>query len=330
MTDLVFDAVSVRYGGRRGLTAVDRVGLTVSSGQVVGLVGESGSGKSTLARAAVGLSPVSAGRVLLGGVDVRKLPRRPPLQMVFQDPYSSLDPRMSIGESITEAIPRGVFPGRAARRDEVARLLELVNLDPGRAGHLPGRLSGGQRQRVALARALAGRPEVLIADEITSALDVSVQGAVLNLVRSVQRRLGLSMLFISHNLAVIRYLSDIVAVMYLGRIVEVGPAEQVLTDPQHPYTRDLLAAAPSAHTSLFDTRADEATADAEPADPHHPPAGCRYHTRCPVGPLVRADREICLQVDPTEDAAHRRHSTACHFSEDESRRLTIPGGASTP
>jgi peptide/nickel transport system ATP-binding protein len=311
MSELAFDAVSVRYGGPRGLMAVDGVSLTVPAGQVVGLVGESGSGKSTLARAAVGLSPLSAGRVLLGGVDVRTLPRRRPLQMVFQDPYSSLDPRMTIGESIAEAMPHG---DRGARRAEVARLLELVNLDPERATHLPGRLSGGQRQRVALARALAGKPAALIADEITSALDVSVQGAVLNLVRSVQRQLGLSMLFISHDLAVIRYLSDVVAVMYLGRIVEAGPAEQVLTDPRHPYTRDLLDAAPSAHRSLFDS-APGAIADAEPPDPHHPPAGCRYHPRCPVGPLVRDDREICLRSDPAEDAARRPHRAACHFGE---------------
>jgi peptide/nickel transport system ATP-binding protein len=330
MTDLVFDAVSVRYGGRRGLTAVDRVGLTVPSGQVVGLVGESGSGKSTLARAAVGLAPVSSGQVRLGGVDVRRLPRRRPLQMVFQDPYSSLDPRMTVGESITEAIGPGVLPGRAGRRAEVTRLLELVNLDPDRAGQRPGQLSGGQLQRVALARALAGRPEVLIADEITSALDVSVQGAVLNLVRSVQRQLGLSMLFISHNLAVVRYVSDLVAVMYLGRIVEAGPAHQVLTEPRHPYTRDLLAAAPSAHRSLFDIGADEPgeIADAEPADPHHPPGGCRYHTRCPVGPLVRDDRELCLRADPAEGAAHRPHSAACHFSEDQSHPTAISRGAS--
>ncbi|WP_116203704.1 ABC transporter ATP-binding protein [Amycolatopsis circi] len=328
MSELIFDSVSVRYGGRRGLTAVDGVSLTVPAGKVVGLVGESGSGKSTLARAAVGLSPVSAGRVLLGGVDVRKLPRRRPLQMVFQDPYSSLNPRMTIGESIAEAMPRGPrsvkgslresdslkesFTDRKAKRAEVARLLELVNLDPERATHLPGQLSGGQRQRVALARALAGQPQALIADEITSALDVSVQGAVLNLVREVQRQLDLSMLFISHNLAVIRYLSDFVAVMYLGRIVEAGPAEQVLTDPQHPYTRDLLDAAPSAHKSLFDLEPG-ATADAEPPDPHHPPAGCRYHPRCPVGPLVRSDREICLRADPAEDSAPRRHAAACHF-----------------
>ncbi|MGW4064692.1 ABC transporter ATP-binding protein [Amycolatopsis sp. NPDC004747] len=313
MSALEFDAVSVRYGK---LTAVDGVSLTVPPGQVVGLVGESGSGKSTLARAAAGLAPVSAGRVLLDGVDVRRLPRRRPLQMVFQDPYSSLDPRMAIGESITEAMPPGT--SRADRRAEVARLLELVQLDPDRATALPGRLSGGQRQRVALARALAGRPKVLIADEITSALDVSVQGAVLNLVRDVQRRLALSMLFISHNLAVVRYVSDVVAVMYLGRIVEAGPAEQVLTEPKHPYTRDLLAAAPSAHRSLLDggeTGTDAGPlADTEPADPHHPPSGCRYHPRCPVGPLVHPDRTVCVTADPAGDAAGRPHSAACHFA----------------
>ncbi|WP_419999716.1 ABC transporter ATP-binding protein [Streptomyces boninensis] len=242
MSELVFDGVSVHYGHRRhGHTAVAGVDLTVPSGQVVGLVGESGSGKSTLARAAVGLAPLAAGRILLDGADVRqRRGRRRPLQMVFQDPYSSLDPRMSIGDSIAEAMPRGV----PERRAEVARLLEQVQLDPDRAGARPGELSGGQRQRVALARALAGQPDVVIADEITSALDVSVQGAVLNLVREVQRRLSLSMLFISHNLAVVRYLSDHVAVMHRGRIVEAGPTGLVLADPQHPYTRELLAAVP--------------------------------------------------------------------------------------
>ncbi|MEU5697078.1 ABC transporter ATP-binding protein [Actinosynnema sp. NPDC020468] len=311
MSELVFEDVSVRYGR---LTAVDGVRLTVPSGQVVGLVGESGSGKSTLARAAVGLSPVTSGRVLLDGVDVRRLPRRKPLQMVFQDPYSSLDPRMRLGESITEAMPPGAFPDAAARRAEVARLLELVNLGPDRADQLPGQLSGGQRQRIALARALAGQPKVIIADEITSALDVSVQGAVLNLVREVQRRLSLSMLFISHNLAVVRYLSDIVAVMYLGRVVEAGPAEQVLTDPRHPYTRDLLAAAPSAHRDLLADVSGDGLGDTEPPDPHHPPTGCRYHPRCPIGPLVHRDRTVCVDTDPAADAARRHHEAACHFA----------------
>ncbi|MFI6289910.1 ABC transporter ATP-binding protein [Streptomyces sp. NPDC051018] len=320
MSRLVFDEVSVRYGSRRrGLTAVDRVSLTVPAGATVGLVGESGSGKSTLARTAVGLSPLSAGRVLLDSTDVRTFSRgHRPLQMVFQDPYSSLDPRMSIGESITETVPRGTVTGAAARHAEVRRLLELVRLDPDRADMLPAQLSGGQRQRVALARALAGRPRVVIADEITSALDVSVQGAVLNLVREVQRDMKLTMLFISHNLAVVRYLSDIVAVMHLGRIVEAGPAEQVLGDPRHPYTRTLLEAVPQRDVPLLDVSRDS---PAEPVDPRHPPSGCRYRTLCPIGPAAHtepAERELCVTTDPVAGAEQRPHHTACHFAGDRS------------
>jgi peptide/nickel transport system ATP-binding protein len=171
--------------------------------------------------------------------------------MVFQDPYSSLDPRMTVGRSIGEALPRGV--GRRPERDaEVARLLELVGLDPIMAGVRPSALSGGQRQRVAIARALSARPGVVIADEITSALDVSVQSTVLNLIRQLQRELGLTMLFISHDLAVVRYVADVIAVMCLGQVVEQGPAERVLSDPQHPYTRELLAAIPQPGTRLRD------------------------------------------------------------------------------
>ena len=333
MSELRFEEVGVHFGSRRtGLTAVDGASLTVPSGQVVGLVGESGSGKSTLARAAVGLSPISGGRVLLDGTDVRRLPRgRRPIQMVFQDPYSSLDPRMTVGESITEAMPRGgarggAHRGTVARRAEVARLLGLVNLDADRADALPAQLSGGQRQRVALARALAGNPDVVIADEITSALDVSVQGTVLNLVRDLQRRLGLSMLFISHNLAVVRYVSDVIAVMYLGRIVEVGPTDQLLADPQHPYTRDLLAAAPSLGTATILEDQTAAGLETDPPDPHHPPAGCRYHPRCPIGPLVHPERSVCVDVDPNEGAEARPHRAACHFP----GRAGIPDGREQP
>jgi peptide/nickel transport system ATP-binding protein len=304
MSELRFEDVTVRYG--RTLTAVDGVDLTVPSGQVVGLVGESGSGKSTLARAAVGLAEPAGGRILLDGVPMRD---RRPLQMVFQDPYSSLDPRMTIGDSVAEAMPRA-----DRRRDEVVRLLELVGLEADRVSAYPGALSGGQRQRVAIARALAGKPEVLIADEITSALDVSIQGTVLNLVRTLQRELRLSMLFISHNLAVVRYVSDIVAVMYLGRIVEVGPARDVLGNPQHPYTKELLAAAPRRGSTSLPPPDEDLVADAEPADPHHPPAGCRFHPRCPIGPLIRTDREHCLTLDPTAEADHRLHRAACHHA----------------
>jgi peptide/nickel transport system ATP-binding protein len=310
MSELRFDQVTVRFGtGSHVLTAVDGVDLTVPSGQVVGLVGESGSGKSTLARAAVGLTEVASGRILLDGIPLRhKAGQRRPLQMVFQDPYSSLDPRMTVGDTIAEAVPRG-----ADRRHEVARLLELVGLEADQALTYPGALSGGQRQRVAVARALAGQPDVIIADEITSALDVSIQGTVLNLVRELQRELRLSMLFISHNLAVVRYVSDFIAVMYLGRIVEFGPAHDVLADPQHPYTKELLAAAPRRGSTELDPVL-RAVADAEPADPLRPPAGCRFHPRCPIGPLVLADREDCLTIDPTTGADHRRHRTACHHA----------------
>ena len=318
MSELRFENVTVRYGTRRrGLTAVDGVDLTVPDGAIVGLVGESGSGKSTLARAAVGLAPLSGGAILLDGRPVPTHGRRRPVQMVFQDPYSSLDPRRSIGATIGETVPRrGPVTDR---RTEVARLLDLVGLDADLAGSFPAQLSGGQRQRVALARALAARPDVVIADEITSALDVSVQGTVLNLIRDVLRDLGTSMLFISHNLAVVRYIATSIAVMYLGRIVEHGPTADVLADPQHPYTRDLLAAIPGQHRD----RVPAEVADAEPADPQHPPAGCRYHPRCPIGPLVRADAELCRTRTPTTD--HRHHS-ACHFAAEPERPVPAAGG----
>ena len=247
MSELTFDHVTVRYGAS---TVLDEVSLTVPDGEIVGLVGESGSGKSTLAKAVVGLAPVHGGQILLDGQPIlqrgRMRGRHRPVSMVFQDPFSSLDPRMTVGESVAEALyrpPSGRL-SRAARRAEIVRFLELVHLDAGRAAQLPGQLSGGQRQRVALARALAGRPRLVIADEITSALDVSVQGAVLNLVREMQRELGLSMLFISHNLAVVRYVASQVAVLEGGRIVEHGPTADVLGRPQHDYTRQLLAAIP--------------------------------------------------------------------------------------
>lgn len=237
--------LTVTFGrGRRALTAVDNVSFTVPDGAVLGIVGESGSGKSTVARVIAGLTKPQAGRVLLDGVDLtrRGSRGRSRVQMVFQDPYSSLDPRMTVGAIVEEGM-RGMARGK--RQVESAQLLQLVGLDPGQASRVPAMLSGGQRQRVALARAIAAGPDALIADEITSALDVSVQGTVLNLVKDLQRELGLTIIFISHNLPVVRYVSDYVAVMYAGRIVEAGPAGDVLTFPEHPYTHKLLAAAPT-------------------------------------------------------------------------------------
>jgi peptide/nickel transport system ATP-binding protein len=242
---LRLDRVSVAYGsGRRRFAAVDDVTLEVAPRSIVGLVGESGSGKSTVAKAIVGLVPISAGRISLGGSPLTPR-RRGAVQMVFQDPFSSLDPRRSVGDSIAEAIPRHERRRGGAAREEVDRLLELVGLRDAHAHVRPSELSGGQRQRVGLARALAGKPTTIVADEITSALDVSVQGAVLNLIRRLQSELDIGWLFISHNLAVTRYLSDQVAVMHQGSIVEAGPTATVLDSPTHEYTRRLLAAVPS-------------------------------------------------------------------------------------
>jgi peptide/nickel transport system ATP-binding protein len=323
MSTLDFENVTVAFGrGAAAMHAVDGVNLHVGEGQIVGLVGESGSGKSSLARAAVGLAPLSGGRILLNGNDVPTKGRQRPVQMVFQDPVASLDPRMSVGASIAEAMSGTT--SRAVRRSETERLLGLVHLDPAVLARPPATLSGGQRQRVALARALAADPLVVIADEITSALDVSVQGAMLNLVKDVQASTGLSMLFISHNLAVVRYVSDVIAVMYLGRIVEIASTEKLLTEPQHPYTRALLATAPQLGAALPPASAD--VTDVEPADPHAPPTGCRFHPRCPIGPMVRPDREVCVTDDPQAGAAGRPHFAACHFP----GTVQVPGVPTPP
>jgi peptide/nickel transport system ATP-binding protein len=305
--------LTVRFGP---VVAVDRVSLALPAGQVLGLVGESGSGKSTLARALVGLVPF-AGRVLVRGEEWRSLPptRRRRVQMVFQDPFASLNPRMTVGATIAEAAGGAGRSrrraGAAQRAADVARLLDLVGLDTGHAARLPRELSGGQRQRVAIARALAVRPEVLIADEITSALDVSVQGAILNLLREIQASLGLTVLFISHDLSLVRYVSDAAAVMYLGRIVEHAAVDAVVEGPRHPYTRALLDAVPSLAAPVI---VEPAVLDAEPPDPGAPPPGCHFHPRCPVGPRVHPDRTVCAEADPWVGAPARPHCAACHFA----------------
>lgn len=245
---LRIDNLVVTYGhGTNGVVAVNDVSLAVASNEIVGLVGESGSGKSTLARAAVGLTPMTSGEVRWKGQPYdpgargRRALEARPIQYVFQDPYASLNPRMSVGSSVAEGLGR---ISRSAQVARVAELLEMVRLDPGDASKLPRQLSGGQRQRVAIARALAAEPEILIADEITSSLDVSVQGAVLNLLREIQARTQVGILFISHNLAVVRYMADSIAVMKSGHLVEHGPAQSVIEMPSHPYTQELLAAIP--------------------------------------------------------------------------------------
>lgn len=316
MAKLSVEGLSVRYGGDDGFTAVDGVSFSIPDGGTLGLVGESGSGKTSVGRAILGLVE-STGHIRLGDEDysARRARRtrhfRSRVQMVFQDPFSSLNPRMTVQETLSEAVEIAGSTPRAARRARAGDLLEMVELDRALMVRYPHEFSGGQLQRVAIARALALQPEVVIADEVTSALDVSVQATVLNLLRRLQRELDLSVLFISHNLASIQAMSDEVAVMYLGRFVETGGAVDLFNNPAHPYTRTLLKSMPT----FGGDSADLGDVFGDVPDPRHPPRGCRFNTRCPVGPLVSEDREVCVARDPQEVAASRRHHAACHFAD---------------
>jgi oligopeptide/dipeptide ABC transporter ATP-binding protein len=310
--------------------AVDGVSFALRRGRTLGLVGESGSGKSTLARVLVGVEKPTGGQVLVDGVDVttmsraarRKLCRR--VQMVFQDPYTSLNPRMSVGEIVGEpyrihpdAVPKG------GRDRAVKELLELVGLDPGHVHRYPHQFSGGQRQRIGIARALAVKPQVLVCDEPVSALDVSVQGQVINLLEDLQDELGLSYLFIAHDLAVVRHIADEVAVMYLGRIVEHGTAAEVYDHAAHPYTRALMSAVPVPDPSARLASA-EIVLEGDIPSPADPPPGCRFHTRCWLAAKLAATGEPAIDGVPlrcsTEPPALTDTGTAgqlaaCHYAE---------------
>jgi peptide/nickel transport system ATP-binding protein len=326
---LRLEGVTVRYGSGAGaLTAVDTVDLEVPKGRTLGLVGESGCGKSTIARAIVGLVPIVSGRLLLDGVDhTAERSRssrafRSRVQMIFQDPYSSLNPRMSVSDSITEVLALRRDVPRSTRRNEALRILELVRLPASALTRYPHQFSGGQRQRIAIARALAVKPDIIVNDEVTSALDVSVQANVLNLLRELQRELGLSYLFISHDLSTVRYMSDSVAVMYLGRVVEDATTEDLFRAPTHPYTRALIASIPK----LGEKRRPAPVAGDLP-DPRHPPSGCRFHTRCPIGPLRFPDRTVCVEQDPQAIAGSKPHRAACHFAGEQ--EAPVPAGSAT-
>jgi peptide/nickel transport system ATP-binding protein len=270
---------------RRQVHAVDDVSFTIEAGRTLALVGESGCGKSTIARLLVGLHAPSRGEVLFDGRplhatldsrDGRSLRRR--LQMIFQDPYASLNPRWRVRDIVAEPLREHGLAGAAADIDaQVGQLLRAVGLSPADGGRYPHQFSGGQRQRISIARALATRPEFLVCDEPTSALDVSVQAQVLNLMKDLQRERGLAYLFISHNLAVVRHVSDTVGVMYLGRLVELAPKTELFRRPRHPYTRMLLDAIPDLHMS---GRA-RTPVRGELPNPIEPPGGCAFHPRCP-------------------------------------------------
>ncbi|MBR3370844.1 MAG: ATP-binding cassette domain-containing protein [Rhodobacteraceae bacterium] len=290
--------------------AVSDVSLDVARGEILGLIGESGCGKSTLGRAILRLHEPSAGRVEFGGTDVTSL--SPPdlkamrrrMQIIFQDPYASLNPRRTVGDIVGLPLQlHGLSKGREDMREKVAAMLEKVGLKAGQIDRYPHQFSGGQRQRIGIARALISNPEFVVCDEPVSALDVSIQAQIIQLLLELKREFHLTYLFISHDISVIGYLSDRVAVMYLGEIVEMGPVESVLAAPRHPYTQSLMSAVPEVDGTRKGQRV-RLTGDLP--SPLDPPSGCKFHTRCPLA------TDICRQRKPVTETVAPGHSAACH------------------
>ncbi len=331
--------------------AVDDVSLVVERGKTLGLVGETGSGKSTLARCVAGLIPVTKGNVIFDGTDITRLsrgamrPLRREVQMIFQDPYSSLNPRRRVGSIIGDPFAIHKTATGAERKRKVQELMERVGLNPEHFNRFPSEFSGGQRQRIGVARALALRPKLIICDEPVSALDVSIQAQILNLLSDLQKEYGLSYLFIAHDLEVVRHVSDKVAVMYLGRIGEAAPAEDLYDRPRHPYTVALQSAAPAADPDSAAAR-QRIILTGDVPSPIDPPAGCRFHPRCPKAqeicervepPLVpdnstaQADGDGPLPADAGQTAAAVpggwAHVTACHFPVVPGESLATAGAA---
>ncbi|MBI0534981.1 ATP-binding cassette domain-containing protein [Roseomonas sp. KE2513] len=299
--------------GRRTLRAVDGVSFAIPRGTTFSLVGESGCGKSTVARLAVGLYPPSGGAALFEGQELaearKSVAQRRRMGMIFQDPYASLNPRWRVSDIVAEPLRAfGIAEGAAALREKAGALLRQVGLSPADGGRYPHEFSGGQRQRISIARALSSNPDFLVCDEPTSALDVSVQAQILNLMKGLQRDLGLTYLFISHNLAVVRQVSDRVGVMYLGRIVEAAPAETLFTVPRHPYTRALMEAIPD----LDMAGRERQPVAGEVPSPIDPPSGCTFNPRCPLANgRCRAERPALIAARGTPETL-----VACHAVEE--------------
>ena len=303
--------LGIRLDTSRGpAQAVREVSFALRRGETLGIVGESGCGKSTLGKAILRLVEPSGGRILFDGEDLTALPeralrsRRKRLQMVFQDPFASLNPRQTIGEILSAPLAVHGVKSRAERQRRVDDILARVGLPPDSARRYPHEFSGGQRQRVAIARALASEADFIVCDEPTSALDVSVQAQILNLMRDLQDKFGLTYLFISHNLAVVRHMASRIGVMYLGRIVETAPSRLLYSAPKHPYTEALLSAVPIPDPSVKRKRI---RLKGEVPSPIDPPSGCHFHTRCPIA------KDVCSKEVPPLKASAEGHLVACHF-----------------
>lgn len=320
--------LTVSYPGPEGPVQVVRgVDLAVAAGERVALVGESGSGKSVTARSVLRLDPEArtGGRILLEGDDVLEMAPREVRRvrgaragLVFQDPLASLNPRLTVGALLAEPLlVHGLAPDRAARRARCEELLRAVGLPPEVLDRRPGQFSGGQLQRIAIARALAVGPQVLVCDEPVSSLDVSLQAQVINLLDELQAERGLSYVFISHDVSLVRYFTDRTGVMYLGTMVETGPTLPVIDTPLHPYTRSLIAAVPEPSAAAAGRRAQAAPPLAgELPSPLAPPPGCRFHPRCPIGPAYRDGRDRCATEAPALREIRPGHRSACHFAEE--------------
>lgn len=308
----------------RFVKAVDGVSLDIGRREAFSLVGESGSGKTTVGRAVLGLVPIAGGTITFDGADVtassdremKGIRRR--MQVIFQDPYASLHPRFKIGRILAEPLEIQGIGNNESRRTRVSELLELVGLEPAAADRFPHQFSGGQRQRIAIARALALEPELVIADEPVSALDVSVQAQILNLMKRLQRDRRLAMLIISHDLAVVRHVSDHVAVMYLGRLVEIAPTQNLFERPSHPYTIALISAVPRPGAGK-EAQRRRIVLEGDLPSPTNPPSGCRFHTRCWLRPQL-GNPSDCTTSDPTLQEIGPGHVSACHYSEQAAAR----------